>query len=440
VNAQGITFEKKLSWAEIQKKAKAENKYIFLDIYATWCVPCKKMDSEVYTDVQLSEVVNKKFIAVKVQFDQTPDDDAQIKKWYDDVKVILAQYHIDVVPTYLFFSPEGKLIKKRKGFQEVSVFMNIINETIDPNTLKFYTELENYKQGKKNYNEMLSLIYKVEEIVSDQKLEQKIAKDYKSNYLDNLSIDKIFKKDYLDFISHYPQYVNSNDNYFKIIKLYPYKVDSIMKQKGWSDQVMRSVIVREEVLSKLYTDKSFKKTVSKEPNWESIDSTISVKYGKQYIDMIIPHKIYFYQNRNEWRKFAMFVDQKIKQYPPRVEAKSSDPHSTFGYNVNAWDVFLYCKDSIVLKRALNWVNLAIEAQGEAPNDQYIDTKANILYKLGRVEQAIKTEESAIERGRQHLRIIDSTREYNATQYQDVINKMRKGTPTWLVPGSTEVKN
>ncbi len=46
--AQGIKFEKTLSWPEICEKAQKENKYIFVDCYTTWCGPCKKMDQEVY--------------------------------------------------------------------------------------------------------------------------------------------------------------------------------------------------------------------------------------------------------------------------------------------------------------------------------------------------------------------------------------------------------
>ena len=44
---KGIHFVNGLSWQEVLQKAKAENKYIFVDCYATWCGPCKAMDKEV---------------------------------------------------------------------------------------------------------------------------------------------------------------------------------------------------------------------------------------------------------------------------------------------------------------------------------------------------------------------------------------------------------
>jgi thiol-disulfide isomerase/thioredoxin len=48
--AQGINWTIGLKWLAIQEKAKKENKYIFLDFYATWCGPCKKMEKEVYVN------------------------------------------------------------------------------------------------------------------------------------------------------------------------------------------------------------------------------------------------------------------------------------------------------------------------------------------------------------------------------------------------------
>ncbi len=45
---KGIQFLKDLSWEQILAKAAKENKFVFVDCYATWCVPCKTMDNNVY--------------------------------------------------------------------------------------------------------------------------------------------------------------------------------------------------------------------------------------------------------------------------------------------------------------------------------------------------------------------------------------------------------
>ena len=38
---KGIRFDKSMSWEEVVKKATRENKYIFMDVMATWCGPCQ---------------------------------------------------------------------------------------------------------------------------------------------------------------------------------------------------------------------------------------------------------------------------------------------------------------------------------------------------------------------------------------------------------------
>ncbi len=67
-------------------------------------------------------------------------------------------------------------------------------------------------------------------------------------------------------------------------------------------------------------------------------------------------------------------------------------------NVDAWDVFLYCDNKAILKKALAWSELSIALEQANPVVQYLDTRANLLYKLGRVDEAISQEQKAIEIG------------------------------------------
>src|SRR5688572_20461077 len=82
VNATGIQFEEQLSWEGIKAKANRDGKYIFVDAYASWCVPCKKMDKEIYSLQNIGGFFNDQFVSVKVQFDTSKNDDDRIKNWY----------------------------------------------------------------------------------------------------------------------------------------------------------------------------------------------------------------------------------------------------------------------------------------------------------------------------------------------------------------------
>ena len=57
--------------------AAKEDKPVLLDIGAVWCHWCHVMDRESYEDAQLAAVVNKHYVAVKVDRDERPDVDAR---------------------------------------------------------------------------------------------------------------------------------------------------------------------------------------------------------------------------------------------------------------------------------------------------------------------------------------------------------------------------
>src|SRR2546429_1373474 len=57
--------------------AQRENKPILLDIGAVWCHWCHVVDRESYDDPEVAQIVNDRFIAVKVDRDERPDIDSR---------------------------------------------------------------------------------------------------------------------------------------------------------------------------------------------------------------------------------------------------------------------------------------------------------------------------------------------------------------------------
>ena len=50
------------SFEEALQKAKQENKLIFVDLYTTWCGPCKKMAAETFPQQAVGDYFNKNFV------------------------------------------------------------------------------------------------------------------------------------------------------------------------------------------------------------------------------------------------------------------------------------------------------------------------------------------------------------------------------------------
>ena len=110
--AQGIIFEKG-SFTEALGKARTENKLLFVDVYTSWCGPCKRMAQETFTHTKLGNYFNRNFINYKQ--DGEKNDGPELMKKFD----------ITTVPTFLFLDGEGKLVLKLHGFHNAKDFLNL---------------------------------------------------------------------------------------------------------------------------------------------------------------------------------------------------------------------------------------------------------------------------------------------------------------------------
>lgn len=426
IDAQGVSWQQWSSWSSIKEKAQKENKYIFVDAYTSWCAPCRKMDIDVYGSQQVGNALNSVFLSVKIQMDLSPNADEKMKDQFGEALQFQREYQVEGFPTFLFFTPDGKLVHKASGYHDINSFLLVCEQAIDSNRLSYYSMLECYKKGERNYLTMIELINKTRDLLGDMELAKEMAQDYKVNYLDKLSPKEICRKEILDFITLYASYVNSNDNLFKIVYNNPNKADSVVGTKGWSNQIVRIVIKKEELLGKIYRDKKYRVPVTIEPNWDSLASEIAHKFDKKYVNIIYSVKIAFYRSTKNWHKFADAREEKTRAFPLDRYAGIFDDNSPFLLNADAWDVFLNCNDKEVLKRALIWINQVIAIDQPKPNIQYMDTKANLLYKLKDIKNAIALEQIA-------FNITTEGGKRTGDQvFMDIIKKMKSGEPTWNV--------
>lgn len=136
--AQGVDFQD-LSYDEVVAKAKKENKFIFVDVYADWCKPCQRMDEEVFPDSTLGAFMNTNFVSYKA------DGSMGIGK-------LLARKHgVDSYPHYLFIDIRGNLIYKAKGYMSAEQLMDEARLASDPGLYNKYEVLERkYNAGNRD--------------------------------------------------------------------------------------------------------------------------------------------------------------------------------------------------------------------------------------------------------------------------------------------------
>ncbi len=82
--------------------AQRDNKPVLLDIGAVWCHWCHVMDRESYENAEVAEIINREYIAVKVDRDERPDVDSRYQL------AISAISGTGGWPLTVFLTPDGR--------------------------------------------------------------------------------------------------------------------------------------------------------------------------------------------------------------------------------------------------------------------------------------------------------------------------------------------
>ncbi len=394
----GIHFQHGLSWQQTLAKAKAEHKYIFVDGFTTWCGPCRYMSKNVFPQKAVGDAMNPKFIAVKFQLDTTDADNDEVKKLYADAHSIAVDYNIRAYPTYLFFSPDGKLVHRALGSSEADAFLAKVNDATNPQT-QYYTQLALYKEGRKD-SAFLHRLTTASMEAYDEDNSRLIAADYLATQ------PNLFTKDNLQILQSITQ--KSSDRGFGIMMDSAAQVDAVLG-KGTADGLVQNIIMREEVYPVMFPKRVASPKDLEEPDWSVIDKNLQDKYPARAAAISDYSKAIFYMNKGDYDKFGPAIVTYMKSHG---ETLSDEQLNEF-----AWTVFQHCSDETCLQNAMEWSRRSFERSG---TPGFMDTYANILYRLGRKDEALEWEGKAKE----------AAPEGDKAGYQQVIDKIKAGEKTW----------
>lgn len=115
---EGIIFVQHDNWDGVLKESAISGKPVFVDLYTTWCGPCKVMDKIVYPNKLVGAYMNKKFISIKLDADKGLGK--EIKKRFD----------IEAYPSFLFIDSKDRLFLRHTGSLDTTDLLKVAGSAL----------------------------------------------------------------------------------------------------------------------------------------------------------------------------------------------------------------------------------------------------------------------------------------------------------------------
>ncbi len=147
-----------------QKKASDGMLMLFVDVYATWCGPCKMMDAQVYPDPALSAFMNQHFLSVRM------DGESDFGRTY------AAQQQLEGYPSMYIFSDDGIRVSSVVGYKPATELLPFLESLVEN-----YQAVKRYRTMVKNGNislEDYATYISLEREMGNNEEAERLAGDY----------------------------------------------------------------------------------------------------------------------------------------------------------------------------------------------------------------------------------------------------------------------
>lgn len=129
----GVYFQD-LTYKEALEKAQQQKKKLFIDCYTSWCGPCQYMANKVFTQENVGDFLNNRFICLK--YDMEKGEGPELGK----------KFGVRAYPTFVIVNPDGSILHKLVGGGEGEQFIERVKEAFD-NEKALGTSIKKYDEG-----------------------------------------------------------------------------------------------------------------------------------------------------------------------------------------------------------------------------------------------------------------------------------------------------
>jgi thiol-disulfide isomerase/thioredoxin len=429
--SQGIVFEKG-TWKQVLAKAKLANKPIFVDVSTSWCKPCKIMSKEIFPLAEVGKVYNANYVCYQIDAEKG-EGIAFTKK-----------YEVKAYPTYMFITPNETLFSMALGSMSEKKFIDVskmaMAEMNDPKPMVVWNK--EYLTKKNDPVFLLDYMNKREKLgQSNITLFDEYLKALPEDERISLAIIKMYTKEKQGLKVNSYAFENLFKNRAKFISKNIVSVDDFItyaisksaneaartkNKKLFStvlslfDQLPKEVVKSSKDLTCINYYSSIGDLVNLAKAANTYYNNYLTKTSFDSINKIDKLKLQEFENQ---LKSGSQINMDSAQIANLKASIKNNEFNKFINNINviARIIIRKISDVKVLQDALRWSNYTLEIYPN--NGSYMETNANLLYKLGRKDEAIAKLETAIH-------YYTEVEKGDTNGFKDLIAKIKAGEKTW----------
>lgn len=116
-DADGIQFSQG-NFKSLIHQAQKQKKLIFMDVYATWCGPCKRLKAKTFSNHDVGKYFNANFLNIAI--DGESEEGLELAKMYG----------VRAYPTLLFINEQGEIVKRVAGYYDADDLIDLAKTVV----------------------------------------------------------------------------------------------------------------------------------------------------------------------------------------------------------------------------------------------------------------------------------------------------------------------
>ena len=311
----------------VQKKASDQMLMLYVDVYATWCGPCKMMDREVYTDPSVADYMNAHYVSVRMDGES------------DWGRIYASEQQLEGYPSMFIFSDDGERVSKIVGFTPAEKLIGSL-KSVNEGFSKVKSYRASYRNGTLEAEGFADYVTVVREMGNQEEAEA-LASEYMEKVME--SKPKL------------------SDNDIRVVAFHM-DLDDIWWDGFSSDTDRLRRVLKEDYI--LAMEKIYNNTLVKAVEEERIDlvskmanqlAPIVEREGGSWDLRSLPFIQYFY--------YTDRADELISYIDKRFETDRKDDHRwLYGAASQITDMDQQYQTELLLKKEAEWYAACIELE------------------------------------------------------------------------------